>query len=271
MDGPSQPLSLVIMQTPKEMQASRDDVVLRGRAIQLVENISLETNIVEAIIVVGRILMEEGLRDVEIDDEVVSILRRQGFEDVIILPEGEIVIAYHSLIRRTAGAECWTMARNQKECNVVPFLPHLLEVTQMAMRADLITNGESYQDEEISLRDDIASHIEEPENWTEISLLEFFNSALPKTSQVRGMKSQPIVQVLSMREPKLKWRDANDNDEVRGEGVYVSGGQYYVRRDTDIRKLYEERPDGMSGMRLGQLAADYRLLKRGDKGTEAIR
>ena len=271
MDGPSQPLSLVIMQTPKEMQASRDDVVLRGRAIQLVENISLETNIVEAIIVVGRILMEEGLRDVEIDDEVVSILRRQGFEDVIILPEGEIVIAYHSLIRRTAGAECWKMARNQEECNVIPFLPHLLEVTQMAMRADLITNGESYQDEEISLRDDIASHIEEPENWTEISLLEFFNSALPKTSQVRGMKSQPIVQVLSMREPKLKWRDANDNDEVRGEGVYVSGGQYYVRRDTDIRKLYEERPDGMSGMRLGQLAADYRLLKRGDKGTEAIR
>ena len=257
-DGPSQPLSLVIMQTPKGMQASSDELALRGRAIQLVETIPPETN------------MEEGLRDVKIDDEIVSILRGQGFETVITLPEGEIVIAYHSLIQRTAGAECWTLARNLKEHNVVPFLPHLLEVTQMAMTAELVNNGEACDNEEKLLRDDIAQHIEEPENWAEISILQFFNSALPKMSQVRGLKSQPIVQVMSMREPKLKWRDASDNDEIRGDEVYVSGAKCYVRRDTDIRVLYEMRPDAMSGMRLGQLAADYRLLEKGHRDTELI-
>ena len=269
-DGPSQPLSLVIMQTPKGMQASSDELALRGRAIQLVETIPPETNSVEAIKIVGRILMEEGLRDVKIDDEIVSILQGQGFETVITLPEGEIVIAYHSLIQRTAGAECWTLARNLKEHNVVPFLPHLLEVTQMAMTAELVNNGEACDNEEKLLSDDIAQHIEEPENWAEISILQFFNSALPKMSQVRGLKSQPIVQVMSMREPKLKWRDASDNDEIRGDEVYVSGAKCYVRRDTDIRVLYEMRPDAMFGMRLGQLAADYRLLEKGHRDTELI-
>ena len=273
MDGPSQPLSLIVMQTPKAMQASRDEIFLRGRAVQLGEAISGEASCVEAVLTVGRQLMEEGLSNVDSDDEVVSILRGQGFETLITSPEGEIVIAYHSLVRRTAGAESWTLARHVKERTVVPFLPHLLEVTQMAMSADLVTNGEAFQNEDNSPRDDIARHVEASENWTEVSVLEFFNSALPNTSQVRGLKSQPIVQVKSMRDPKLKWRDACDDDEVRGEVVFVSStaAKSYVRRDSDIRVLYEGRPDVMAEMRLGQLAAEYRLLERGSKDTENIR
>ena len=269
-DGPSEPLSLVIMHTPSGMQASMDEMSLRGRAVQLGENISAEATNIEAVKEVGRILMEEGLGDVEIDHEVVDMLRDQGFETLITLPEGQSVIAYHSLIRKTAGVEPWTFPRQVQEQKVVPFLPHLLEVTQMPMTADLVINGEAYNRDENSLRGDIARHIEEPENWAEISILEFLNSALPKMSRVRGLKSQPIVQVMSMREPKLKWRDASDNDEIRGDEVYVSGAKCYVRRDTDIRVLYEMRPDAMFGMRLGQLAADYRLLEKGHRDTELI-
>ena len=91
----------------------------------------------------------------------------------------------------------------------------------MPMKADLVCSGEAHNREENSLRDDIARHIEEPENWTEISLLEFFNSVIPKTSQVRGLKSQPIAQVIARRDPKLRWRDACDNDEVIGEEVFI--------------------------------------------------
>ena len=273
MGGPSQPLSLVIMHTPSGMQASMDEMSLRGRAVQLGENISAEATNIEAVKEVGRILMEEGLGDVEIDHEVVDMLRDQGFETLITLPEGQSVIAYHSLIRKTAGVEPWTFPRQVQEQKVVPFLPHLLEVTQMPMTADLVINGEAYNRDENSLRGDIARHIEEPENWAEISILEFLNSALPKMSRVRGLKSQPIVQVTSMRDPKLKWRDACDNDEVRGEEVFVSqpGGKSYVRRDTDIRVLYEGRPEPMRRMRLGQLASEYRLMQRTHKETEAIR
>ena len=272
MGGQSQPLSMVIMYTPKGRQASRDEIFLRGRALQLGGMISGGTNSTDAIKDVGRRLMEEGLGDVEIDHEVVGILQVQGFGTLISLPEGEIVVAYHSLIRRTADADSWTFPRQVEEQKVIPFLPHLLEITQMPMKAQLVTNGEANKSEEHFLRDDIARQIEEPENWTEISILEFFNSALPKTSQVRGLKSQPIVQVTSMRDPKLKWRDACDNDEVRGEEVFVSQrGKSYVRRDTDIRVLYEGRPERMHGMRLGQLASEYRLMQRTHKDTEAIR
>ena len=58
MDGPSQPLSLVIMHTPSGMQASMDEMSLRGRAVQLGENISAEATNIEAVKEVGRILME---------------------------------------------------------------------------------------------------------------------------------------------------------------------------------------------------------------------
>ena len=76
-----------------------------------------------------------------------------------------------------------------------------------------------------------------------------------------------------MCDPKLNWREACDNDEVRGEEVFVSsaGEKSYVRRDSDIRVLYEGRPDLMAEMRLGELAAEYRLLKPGSKDTENIR
>ena len=273
MDDVAQPLSLILMHTPKGMQASMDEVSLRGRAVQLGENISGEASSIEAVKEVGRKLMEEGLGDVEIDQEVVGILQSQGFGTLIALPEGEIVIAYHSLIRKTAAVQSWTFPRQVQERKVVPFLPHLLEVTQMPMKAGLVCSGEAHNWEENSLRDDIARHIEEPENWTEISLLEFFNSVIPKTSQVRGLKSQPIVPVIAMCDPKLRWRDACDNDEVIGEEVFISqpGGKSYVRRDTDIRVLYEGRPERMREMRLGQLASEYRLLKRTHKETETIR
>ena len=272
MDGVAQPLSLILMHTPKGMQASMDEMSLRGRAVQLGENISGETSSIEAVKEVGRKLMEEGLGDVEIDQEVVGILQSQGFGTLIALPEGEIVIAYHSLIRRTAGVQSWTFPRQVQERKVVPFLPHLLEVIQMPMKADLVCSGEAHNREENSLRDDIARHIEEPENWTEISLLEFFNSVIPKTSQVRGLKSQPIAQVIARRDPKLRWRDACDNDEVIGEEVFISqpGGKSYVRRHTDIRVLYEGRPEQMREMRLGQLASEYRLLNRTHKEAETI-
>ena len=42
----------------------------------------------------------------------------------------------------------------------------------------------------------------------------------------------------------------------------------YVRRQTDIRILFEQRPDTMSEMCLGQLAAEYRLCKPKEKETE---
>ena len=75
------------------MQASMDEISLRGRAVQLGGNISCDASSIDAVKEVGRKLMEEGLGDVEIDDEVVGILQGQGFGTLITLPERESVIA----------------------------------------------------------------------------------------------------------------------------------------------------------------------------------
>ena len=273
MDGSSQPLSLIIMYTPDGFQASRDEMYLRGRAIQLGQTFSEGASTIEAIEYVGRKLMEEGLGDVDMDDEVVGMLQGQGFETLVSLPVGEIVVAYHNLIRRTAGAKSWTHPREVGQCQITPFLPSLLEVTQLPMSVNTVTNGESYQSGESTLRDDVACHIERPENWEEISILSFFNSAFPKNSQVTGLKSQPIIRIMSTRDPKLSWRGASDNDEVRGEEVFASnpGGKSYVRHDTDLRVLFELRPDKMCEMKLGQLASEYRLLIKNCREAESVR
>ena len=271
MNSPAQALSLVIMHTPKNEESTREEQYLRGRAVELSQTFSEGACSKEAIVDMGRTLMQEGLGEIHIHDEIVDILRGQGFGTLISSPEGQIMIAYHNLIWKTAKA--WTLPRQVGECEVTPYLPLLLEVTQMHMIAETVTDGESYQSEESRLRADISKFIDDPESWAEVSILEFFNSALPKGGQLQGMKSQPIVKVISSKDNKLNWKDACDNDEVNGEEVFESGtsGKMYVRRHTDVRTLFEQRPDTMSEMRLGQLAAEYRLCKLKDKETEAYR
>ena len=271
LKGPLQPLSLVIMHTPVNMESNREEQYLRGRAVELSQSFSEGSCSKEAIIAIGRTLMNEGLGDIHIHDEIVDILKGQGFETVISTQEGHIIIAYHNLIWKTA--EGWTLPRQVGECEVTPFLPHLLEVTQMHMNAETVKNGESYQSEDSYLRADIEKFIDGPENWAEVSILEFFNSALPNSCQLQGLKSQPIVKLISSKDNKLSWKDACDNDEVNGDKVFAneSSGKMYVRRQTDYRILFEERPDAMSEMPLGQLAAEYRLCEQKKKETEEYR
>ena len=270
MCGPTQPLSLVTMHTPKNLETTREERYLRGRAVELSQSFSEGVCSKTAIKDMGWRLMQEGLGDIPINDEIVDILNGQGFEMLLSSPGGQIVIAYHNLIWKTAEAGTWTLPRQGGECEVTPFLPLHLEVTQMHMKADTVTNGESYQSQECHLRADIAKWIEDPENWAEVSILEFYNSALPKSCQLQGLKSQPIVKVISSKDNKLNWKDACDNDEVNGEEVFASeqSGKMYVRRQTDVRILFEERPDTMNEMPLGQLAAEYRLCRPKEKETE---
>ena len=269
MCGPTQPLSLVIMHTPNNLQTTSEERYLRGRAVEISKSFSEGVCSKNAIKDMGRRLMQEGLGDVQLNDEIVDILKGQGFQTLISSSEGQIIIAYHNLIWKTA--ETWTLPRQVGECDVTPFLPLLLEVTQMHLNAETVTNGESYQSEETELRADIAKCVNDPDCWTEVSILEFFNSVLSKSCQLQGPKSQPIVQVISSKDSKLNWRDACDNDEVNGEEIFESAGKMYVRKHTDVRILFEQRPDKMSEMRLGQFAAEYRLCKLKDKETEVHR
>ena len=58
--------------------------------------------------------------------------------------------------------------------------------------------------------------------------------------------------------------------KVNGDSTIsaISYEELVVRTNNDVRKLYEERPDCMQPMRLGQLATEYRYLKPSDWGYE---
>ena len=80
------------------------------------------------------------------------------------------------------------------------------------------------------------------------------------------------MQVIATKDRNLTWRGALDSDNQSGEAVFKSeDGKFFVRTNSDVRKLYEERPDCMQPMRLGQLATEYRCLHPSDRGYETAK
>ena len=270
MSGEPEPLSLIVMYTPLNVVVSEEELYLRGRAIELCQGYAGNTSTVEAIKEIGEQLMLEGLGNVEIIDDTIEMLEEQNFGAVFSTPDQSLIIAYHNLIRKTADKGCVTLPRSVGACAVIPFLPLILEVIELQMKAEIVSDGQSYQYADSDLKSDVAKCVEEPELWTEISVLEILNAALPTVSQVIGPKSQPVVQVVSSREQKLKWKESRDEDKVRGEEIFVNetGEKQYIRAGSDIRVLYEHRPEAWKKMVLGQFLSEYRILKRNSREAD---
>ena len=210
---------------------------------------------------------------VEISPELTEIIEGQQYEAI-----ENSILKYHNLIWRTAESHACTLPRACGECYVTPYIPVILEATQMYMRADVVINGESRTTEIHELKNDIASCLSDPEgeftpeSWTEISILDFIHSCLPDKCKASGLTSQSIVPVVTSRSSDLKWRAAVDSDNQKGEEIFTSGEEKeYVRTDGDIKKLYEMRPAAMKEMVLGQFASEYRLLYPARDGYEAAK
>ena len=263
-------MSLIVMYTPHHVIVSEEELYLRGRAIQLCQGYAENTSTVEAIKEIGEQLTLEGLGNVEIVEDTIEMLEEQNFGAAVSATDRSLIIAYHNLIRKTADKGCVTLPRSVGACSVVPFLPLILEVIELQMKAEIVSDGQSYQYVDSDLKSDVAKCVEEPELWTEISILEILNAALPTVSQVIGPKSQPVVQVVSSRERKLKWKESCDEDELRGEEIFANetGEKLYIRTGSDVRVLYEQRPVPWREMVLGQFLSEYRVLKRNSREAD---
>ena len=270
MCGEPEPFSLVIMFTPDDFVVNEEEIYLRGRAIQLCKEYAENTTTLDAIKAIGEELMLEGLANMEIFEDTIEMLEEQNFGAPLSTTDRRVIIAYHNLIRKTARKGCVTLPRGVGACSVIPFLPLILEATEMQMRAEIVSDGQSYQYVESDIKSDIAKCVEEPEMWKEVSVLELLNSTIPAMNQVVGPKSQPLVQVVSSKDRKLKWRESCDGDELRGEEIFTCerGQKFYVRTGTDIRVIYEARPEPWKEMVLGQFLSEYRLLKRNSREAD---
>ena len=276
-DGPLQPLSMVSMFTPKTVARTSEELYFRRRAIELSEEMGCEVLWEDAIVNVIVQLVQEGLciRITDINEEITRGIRDQIGDCGRSSDRTTLIIIYHYLIWKTAGDQTWTLPRNIGEQRVIPYLPRLLLVTRMTVTAESSVNGESLTFKETVLRQSVAKLLEDPDSWKEVSFLEFVNSCMPEDNRLVGPRSQPVVKVITGKERTLTWRDADDNDNIKGEEVFQDGGveiKYYARTEGDIRKLYENLPPVLKGrMVLGQFASGYRRIQVGGCGLESAK
>ena len=279
-DGTPQPLSMVLMHRGEDGFVPAEQKVHRQRAIELGEQFGLDVPCEDAVVEIMRTLTMEGLYiDVNnINEEFKQLIQDQipdvNRSDVTT----RLIILYHFFICQTSTGKRWTLPRNPGECRVEAYIPRILQVTKMRMSADTEVNGGGMQFERTDLKSDISKHLTDPENWKEVSILEYVNGHLPEADRLVGPRSQRLVQVITRKEDKVSWREAKDNDNQTGDDIFVNleeenegdnQGRGYIRSKSDFRRLYEARPEKMKGMRLGQLAAEYREIQAGGHGLES--
>ena len=276
--GESQPVSLITMHSPEGLDVTEEDLYLRGRVLQLGNQQGNDLSSVDAICDIMKTLRLEGVENIKFEKEDGMWI---GIELTAFLDQAEDIkedlLLYHILLWKTAGDGIWTMERHPNERTVVAYVPALLEASALEMSAEICAAGSHLLSQEQEVSDEVKVLLSksnedwQEEDWQEISFLEFVNATLParKVDSARGPTSQPIVPVTVTKDRTLSWRGAVDSDNLTGETVFeTENDRSYVRTTSDIRVLYENRPDRMRRMVLGEFACRYRLLKPSGHGYE---
>ena len=266
------PLSLITMHTSKEQDVADEELYLRGRAVQIANSQRADIDCVSAIVNIMKALKTEGILNIKFDygdgQEIGAQLREFLDQEQEVK---EDLLLYHILIWKTSGVGNWTMERHPGELKVVAYMPAFLEASALEMSAEICSSGDHlvYDDEGVS--EEVKELIENEENWTEISLLEFVNEAIPvhKLGKAKGSASQPVIPIIVSKDRNLSWRSAVDSDNHNGESVFETvESRSYVRTSSDVRIQYENRAEDMNEMVLGELASKYRILKPSGHGYE---
>ena len=294
-DGDSQPLSMATLFTPAGVEPSVEEMVFRRRAIEVGKQVSSEVRCEEAIVEIFRRVATEGLhcRPADIDDEVIHMLNSQIGEDRSE-ERKTILRIYHYLMWKTAGDQMWTLRRCPGECDTIPYLPQMLLGNHKKMEAETVLSMKTAQDEQAELSSGVIRTIAnaevlestcdnskaeiKPQDWMEVSLIEFINGCLPDEHRLTEQRSQPITHVITSKDRKLMWKGAEDRDTERGEVVFANqaeegeeGDRKYVRTKFDVRILYEMRPARLRNMVLGFFASNYRRIKPSGNGFQAAK
>ena len=276
--GNPQPLSLITMHTPEGLQITEEELYLRGRVLQLGDEQRVDLGCVNAILDIVKTLKSEGVENMNFEREDGM---RIGVELSNFIDHREDVNAdlllYHILIWKTAGDGMWTMVRHPSERTTIAYVPALLEASALEMSAEICARGSHLLAPEQEVTSEVTELLSksngdwQEEDWQEISVLEFVNATLPgnKVCKARGPTSQPVIPVVVAKDRNLSWRSALDSDNHNGETIFENvNNQLYVRTASDLRILYENRPDCMNRMALGELVSRYRLLKPSGHGYE---
>ena len=251
------PLSLLNIWTPSECAPSQNEQVLRFRVEQLSHERNQEENTEEAIIDITRTLLEEGLFEEliseEIDQGVLQSMKR-GLIEVCSDEDRTIIntlMWYHTLLLRTGGKNQWTLRRQCGETLVIPYHPLLLESLKNNVEVRIAMNAEYVQVNQNQFCSEIMAGFA----WKEVSPLKFLHGIT--LNSYDEPVSQFTVNVIASQEQEHSFKDSNEKDEEWDDIFINSKGENFIISNGDLRKLYVKRPPAMEWMTFAQFVISY--------------
>ena len=264
------PLSLINIWTPGDWLSSEGEQLLRARALELSHQRAADENVEEAVIDIAQILMEEGLSEELISEDINSdILRSMKFKFLEMYPQqpaGSInaLMWYHILLLKTGGENQWTIKRKCGETEVVPYLPLILEALQQRMNARIALTEEH-------LTADNRQHTIQTERlmagfgWMEVSILEFLHGV--SKANYEDLVSETTVSIIASPEEEQRFRESTEKDEEVDDIFVNRKNESFIIINSDLRKLYSKRPPAVESMTLAQFATSY---YKKDKRQKAV-
>ena len=257
------PLSCLAMWSPKDWQLSDAEKILRRRAVQMSQDWGSNCNIEEAIVTMTQTLMEEGLCE-ELVSENVEVAVIRGLRDKLhgLNPQREghrlnALMWYHVLLMKTAGKNRWTMQRDCGATQVIPYHPILLEAVQHRVIVNPVLEGEHLEVETC------VNEIAGAQGWREITLLEFLSGALGKNYQ--DPSSTTTIPVITTPQQLHSFKEPTERDE-EVDDVFTNGrNETYILSNGDLRKLYSLRPAGVDSMMFVEFVVDYYRKQSGQE------
>ena len=249
------PLSCLDMWSPKDWQLSDGEKILRGRAVQMSQDWGSDVHCEEAIITMAQTLMEEGLSE-ELVSENIEVAVIRGLRNKLygLNPEREghrlnALMWYHVLLLKTAGKDRWTMRRDCGATQVIPYHPLLLEAVQHKVLMNPVLEGEHLEVQAC------VNEIAGAQGWKEITLLEFLSGALGKNYQ--DLSSTTTIPVITTPQQLHSFKEPTEREEEVDDVFTNRRNETYILSNGDLRKLYSLRPAGVDSMMFVEFAVDY--------------
>ena len=256
------PLSLLNIWTPSGWTPSKKEMILRHRVQVLSDEKRSDENVKEAIIDITRKLQEEEglfeeLMTEEIDPEIIRSMKLKLCQDGEDGPPDAVNVLtwYHTLLIRTGGSNQWTLRRHCGEACVIPYHPLLLEALHAGVEVRIAMDPEHIATKGVCHGASAQEGIMAGYAWKEISILKFLDGI--SGDEFKELVSQAIVTVIASQEDELNFADSNEKDEECDEIFINSKEENFIITNTDLRKLYMNRPFAVEVMTFAEFVISY--------------
>ena len=254
--------------SPGGLLPTEDEDRLRECFIKEAKKVNSNVSTVDALVYISGGLRRQ-LEACKLDKDWAKVFRIELTKHDGVGPENlDLLVQYHTLLQKTGHG--WTYARSVKEMVVTdPYHPKILTSLRDHMTCITQLMGESldhYDPDNGQLDDSLEAMVGSRDNdFKQIGILQFFAQADRGSDSLKGPTSQGTIPVFTdWDEPIHGFRPQEERDRLLNEDEFhgTLTQEVFTRTDS-MRKLYEIRPNELSGMCFAQWLCLYRHVRCG--------